>query len=246
MEILFLIIIISLYIFYLCNKSKIIGSWGEKKVSVILGLLGEKYRIYNDVLIQTNYGTSQIDHIVISQYGIFVIETKNYKGWIFGGENSEKWTQNVWGNKYSLGNPIKQNNAHINSLKKVLPSYSFLQYVSIIVFSRRATLKVNVSSNRNVIYTYQLINKISSYKEVILTAEQINEICCSLEKAMLVSSDERRNHIEYVKSENLRRKSLLKSKICPRCGGTLIKRKGKYGYFYGCSNYPKCNYNINV
>ena len=246
MEAIFLIFILLIYILYRCNKSKIIGVWGEKKVSVLLGLLGKQYKVYNDVLIKTPNGTSQIDHIVISEYGIFVIETKNYKGQIYGGAYSEKWIQNIWGHKYDLINPIKQNYAHIHSLKKILPLYSSFQYISIISFSSRAKLKVKIPDDQNVIYSYQIINKIHSYKDSILNAEHIQKICCSLEKAMLISVEEKRNHVRYAKSEKSRIESLLKSKICPQCGGTLIKRKGKYGSFYGCSNFPRCNYTINM
>lgn len=60
--------------------------------------------------------TTQIDHIVVSIHGIFVIETKNYKGWIYGNSNNEYWTQNIYGNKYSLYNPLLQNKNHIKSL----------------------------------------------------------------------------------------------------------------------------------
>ena len=30
--------------------------------------------------------------------------------------------------------------------------------------------------------------------------------------------------------------------VCPECGGDLVQRKGRYGTFVGCANYPKCKY----
>ena len=94
---------------------------GERIVSARLNtLLSDDYRILDDVILKTNRGTSQIDHIVVSKYGIFVIETKNYKGWIFGHENSEKWTQNLYGYKYALANPVRQNQAHIRAVRQTL------------------------------------------------------------------------------------------------------------------------------
>ena len=80
-----LIIIIGLFVLSAIYRTKIIGLWGEKKISFLLWFLGSEYKTFNDVLIKKKSGhTTQIDHLVISPYGIFVIETKNYTGWITG------------------------------------------------------------------------------------------------------------------------------------------------------------------
>ena len=97
-SIVFAIIFVAI-IYLQINSAKIKGKIGEKTVSFILGKLGPEYKPYNDVLIRNGDWTSQIDHIVISPFGIFVIETKNYKGWIYGGANQVQWTQNIWGKK---------------------------------------------------------------------------------------------------------------------------------------------------
>lgn len=90
-------------------KPKIKGYAGEKLVSSTLSfrLPKEQYRILNNILLKTDRGSTQIDHIIVSVYGIFVIETKNYTGWITGGEYSEKWTQTIYKNKTQFYNPIK-------------------------------------------------------------------------------------------------------------------------------------------
>lgn len=81
-------------------KPKIKGFLGEKVVSAILSRLNpQKYTVINDVMLNINGKTSQIDHVVVSNYGIFVIETKNYKGWILGDERSEYWTQVIYKRK---------------------------------------------------------------------------------------------------------------------------------------------------
>ena len=66
------------------SSAENIGKAGEKRVARKLDWLPKEYIILNDIMLPTQYGTTQIDHIVVSPYGIFVIETKNYKGWIFG------------------------------------------------------------------------------------------------------------------------------------------------------------------
>lgn len=109
-----LLLILALYGFSFYFKKRIIpkikGAVGEYKVSAKLKRLKKKdYIVLNDLLLKNGNSTSQIDHIVISKSGIFVIETKNYKGWIHGHQNSEYWTQTIYKHKRKLRNPIKQN-----------------------------------------------------------------------------------------------------------------------------------------
>ena len=80
-----------------------IGKVGERKVSRKLNWLSKEYITLNDIMIPTEYGTTQIDHVVVSPYGIFVIETKNYKGWILGDERADEWTQSLLGKKTWIG-----------------------------------------------------------------------------------------------------------------------------------------------
>lgn len=238
----FVALIVSFAIYLRINRAKISGLWGEKKVSAVLSMLGKEYKVFNDVLIKNSYGTSQIDHLVVSPYGIFVIETKNYKGWILGGANSDKWTQNIWGNKYQLANPIRQNMGHIKALQNALPQYISSQYVSIIAFSHNSKLKVKVDDSYNVVYTLNVISRIRAYKEVILSDEQQNEYITALQKFLDSSKDEKKAHVSTVRQKSIRREAMINADICPQCGGSLIKRKGKYGSFYGCSNYPNCKF----
>ena len=107
------IIIITLPIALIALLWKLIpskGAMGEKRVAHILKKLPEdRYKVINNLLIQNNGYTTQIDHIVVSVYGIFVIETKTYQGWIYGGENSDYWTQNIYGNKYHTATFLSSN-----------------------------------------------------------------------------------------------------------------------------------------
>ena len=132
-----LLFTIGLFLGFLKYKIKPVvkGKTGELYVSALLkGLPEEKYILLNDVMLPTGKGTTQIDHVLLSIYGIFVIETKNYKGWIYGGEYSEHWTQNIWGNKYKLYNPILQNQGHVKALRAYLGVRNF-PFISVITFS---------------------------------------------------------------------------------------------------------------
>ena len=104
------IAIIVLAIVVAIYRPSILGNRGEAKARSILSKLPESdYIVRNDILLNTEHGTSQIDHVVVSVYGIFVIETKNIRGWILGDQYGDEWVKNVYGNKYRFRNPLKQN-----------------------------------------------------------------------------------------------------------------------------------------
>ena len=222
-------------------RARIIGFWGEKQTSALLSFLNNEYKVYNDVLIPRQNGTSQIDHIVVSPYGIFVIETKNYKGWIFGNPNSYKWTQNIYGKKYELYNPIIQNIGHITALRRIIPGYDDY-FISIIVFPMHASLKTNINEEYNVIKNWKLNSKIRSYKKEVLSENDIIKICSEIEQFRIVDKESKKEHVRRTKEESNRKKYSIQNGICPICGATIVRRTGKYGSFYGCSNYPKCKF----
>ena len=232
-----IVLIISIWL----RRSK--GRIGEHRVAHILGRLPkDRYQVINDLLLRTSSGsTTQIDHIVISQYGIFVIETKFYKGWIYGGENSEFWTQNIYGNKYTLRNPILQNAGHVRALRQLLKDYGDIPFIPIVAFSRQATL--GVSSGTPVIYRNQIRKVIGQFKEKRIAPDALTGIYNKLIESNIPDSKEsRREHIRNVRSYEDRRNIAVASGKCPRCGGNLVLRHGKYGSFYGCSNYPRCKF----
>ena len=67
-----------------------------------------------------NDGTTEVDHVIVSRYGIFVIETKNYSGSIYGRAEDKQWTQVCRGQKNKFRYPLKQNDCHIRSLADFL------------------------------------------------------------------------------------------------------------------------------
>lgn len=224
------------------------GKVGEKRVAKILSRLSnEEYHIFNDVVISYGKGTSQIDHIVVSQYGIFVIETKFYEGWIFGSEESEYWTQIIYRNKARFYNPILQNKGHVKALKALLKESGDLFICPIVTFSDRASLNIKTDESC-VTYWKELPKIISGFTEVLITPEQVNEICLKIESSKydVKDKDILRKHNEWVKSTQKKKEEKINQGVCPRCGGQLILRKGKYGDFIGCSNYPKCRYTYNT
>ena len=243
---LFISIAFVIFLFFISlNSAKIRGAFGEFKVKSILNTLGSNYEILNDVLIQTSNGnTSQIDHVVLSEYGIFVIETKNYKGWIFGREKAGDWTQVIYKRRNSFGNPVKHNWAHVYALENVLADFPKVKYYPIVVFVGSATLK-NIESSVPVVYSCMLkmtIKRISVEKCIL--KDDLIKIRALLESVQLNDKGSKKVHVQSVKQNVIEKKVKIENLICPRCNGTLKLRNGKYGSFYGCSNYPNCKFTM--
>lgn len=222
-------------------QAKIKGYFGEQAVSRKLSKLNpSKYRVINNLMLQVGNKTSQIDHIVVSNYGIFVIETKNYKGWIIGNEYDEYWKQVIYKRKEWLYNPIKQNYGHIMALKEVLNEYKDLNYISIVAFTTNADLKVNTKTD--VIYITRLLKTIKKYDEDTVSDKDKEFIYKKLLSLNVDSKDNRKAHVQAIHRDIKEKNNKVKADLCPRCSGELVVRKGKYGQFKGCSNFPKCRF----
>ncbi|MDE6534745.1 MAG: NERD domain-containing protein [Muribaculaceae bacterium] len=226
------------------NLPAIKGKIGEKGVAMTLSFLPKnEYIVLNNLMYKNGSRSTQIDHVVISVYGIFVIETKNYKGWIFGNSSREYWTQNIWGNKYMLYNPLFQNRNHIKFLTtrfSEIKKYVTHLY-SIIVFIRASKLHLTGDCD-NVLWLNELNPYIKSHNSTIMTIEECHNIASILQTFNIVDKNERKTHNVNVRSAIHFRNEKINNGICPLCGGELIKRYGKYGDFFGCSNYPRCRY----
>ncbi len=238
-------IVLILVILFKINSSKIKGSVGEFKVNTRLNFLGNEYISLNDILIKSSNGnTSQIDELVLSEYGIFIIETKNYKGWIFGNEKSENWTQVIFKEKHTFRNPIKQNWSHVYALKNVLSEFPNIHYFPIVVFTGDATLK-GIESTVPVIYSNRLNSTIKNLSsEKCLSQTEVEKIKSILESVEITEKMARKEHVKNIKQNIVEKQLKMENLICPRCNGELKLRNGRNGKFYGCSNYPRCRFTI--
>ena len=234
-----LIIIFTIWIILRLNRTKRLGKRGERNVSFNLHFLPNEYHLFNDVYICFNDRSVQIDHIVVSKYGIFVIETKNIKGWILGSDTSEYWTKNMYGKKYKFYNPVKQNYSHVKALQ-ILLKISRDKFMPIVAFLPQATLKC--TTNEVVINSNKLLKTIRKYRNVILTDSEVDRIVMELSSLPCVDKKMRTKHVSDIKKDVEVKNKKIESGICPRCNGVLIERNGPYGRFWGCSNYPRCKF----
>lgn len=175
-------------------KSRIKGIVGESSVFIILESLPSEYKPMHNVMLETARGTSQIDHVVVSPYGVFAIETKNYKGWIYGKEDDYYWTQVLSGNKNRFYSPIKQNEGHINALKRIIGD---VPCHSIVVFSGNCELK---SKPQGVFYERELQSAIMAYKNPVLTQEQVRKIESAIFGENIIDRESREGHVENLRS----------------------------------------------
>ena len=213
------------------------GVQGERKVNAKLNplIFGKvEHKQINNLVLLDEYGKShQIDHIEIRENGIFCIETKNYIGWIFGSENSDKWTQTLFtGEKHQFYNPLKQNKTHCYHISKVVGRKYTVN--SLVVMANDNADKIGCP---NVINIKDLKKYLKNFDNgVHLTSEEMESIYNQLMNA--ASDISNREHVKNIKETQ----KAIEHNICPRCGGSLVLRKGKNGEFFGCNNYPKCKF----
>lgn len=224
-----------------------IGAHGEKLVSKRLRRgLPQEYLILDDVFLPLPDGTTtQIDHVVISQFGVFVIETKTYSGWIFADEKSAQWTQTIYRKKSRFQNPLRQNYRHICALADNLgidKSY----FLGVVAFTGECRFKTEMP--RGVVYSKQAARFILGFKDQMIKVSQVKEIADAiLEWQATLSEEDKAMHVV-----NLRQRhspaALGEKRRCPRCGGEMILRTSKTDgkSFYGCAAYPKCRGIVNI
>ncbi|MCU5025091.1 NERD domain-containing protein [Bacillus cereus] len=176
------------------------GKAGEKLVKRILSKLDPKsYFVLHNITVYTEYGdTTQIDHIVIAETGVFVIETKNYEGWIYGSEKAARWTQGILRKKSSFQNPFRQNYKHIKAIEWVMEQQ--LPCISIAAFHPKCSLKrVDVhSKGKHALYYNDLKSCIESYTEVQLTNDEVQHIYQTMLRADITDKDIEKKHVKYL------------------------------------------------
>ena len=232
-----LAILLAIYFAYLKNPT-VRGKEGENKVKRAIGETIESIQyVINNLTVYNNGNTSQIDHIVINTHGVFVIETKNYSGEIYGQETQREWTQVLaYGKvKNKFYNPVKQNATHVYYVRNIVGD---LPIYSLIVFVQNNTSHINA---KGVIPLSKLKKVLSANSgdngyDTILTVEQMKT---AYQKLLTQKVDiSTREHVQNIRSQQ----NKVKNNICPRCNGQLVFRIGKYGSFWGCSNYPNCKF----
>jgi len=217
------------------------GATGERRVNSSLrsSLNNQDYHTLTNLTLPTKGGTTQIDHIVLSRNGVFVVETKNMSGWIFGGANQARWTQVLHRHKTQFQNPIRQNYRHIKVVQDLL-GIELKQLHNVVVFAGSAEPKTDMPEN--VLWdTRELSDYIRSKQNAHFSDNQLRTFKERLNRNALDASREtNRAHIKHVKAKVAERQN-DKTK-CPRCSAKMVERSNRKSgeKFLGCSRFPKC------
>lgn len=225
------------------------GRDGEYSVSRILKRLDDPKYIIDDYCVSDGDVSFQVDHILICRSGVFVIETKNWSGDIYGDENDKEWCQyKHWyatrrdrrTEKRMRENPIKQNSRHIYKLRKIVEGAYFN---NVVVMTQNNVEHITAD---NVVPLDGLTKYIRSFDKTALTDREMNRIYSALMDYAKEHSITEEEHVRLVSDLAERTRTALEQGICPRCGSKLRLVHGKYGDFYGCKSYPRCNFRCNV
>ena len=218
------------------------GQRGEDFIEQILyDTVPGEFEIFRNVYVPNGDTTSEIDLLMVHEKGIFVFESKNYSGWIFGSAEQVYWTKMFPGReKYSFYNPVRQNQTHIKALMRYLELPGNCFY-SCIVFSDRCTLKKVPGNTYYTVITQSsqlptVLKHLFSKSPISYSQEEIGAIAERLLPLVNVDSSVKEKHVADIRAAQ-------ESSICPWCGKPLVLREGRYGsFFWGCTSYPRCKF----
>ena len=158
-----------------------------------------KYHLIKDVTLPTADGTTQLDHIIVSQYGIFVLETKNMKGWIFGSERQKTWTQQIYKHKNKFQNPLFQNYKHIKTLEGLL-DVNKDKFHSVIVFTGDSTFKTKMPES---VLDRRYIGYIKSKTDILFSEDEVHNIIDTIESVRLERGFKtNREHVKHLQKSH--------------------------------------------
>lgn len=212
------------------------GAIGEDYIQGILLKLPSSNSILRNIYVPTKEGnTVEVDLIHITEVGIYVMESKNYSGWIFGNDQQKYWTQTLKsGEKNRFYNPVWQNEGHIRALSQYLQADPGL-FRSYIIFSNRCAIKEMSVSKKHVVVMnlsdlYDTLLLEMSEKPRILTKEKMEAISERLKELTFISTEMKERHIEQVQKrtdsltwKNYKRRSESKNRVVPLSRKKVIR-----------------------
>ncbi|MBS4696781.1 NERD domain-containing protein [Aeromonas allosaccharophila] len=251
------------------------GMIGEAFINLGIRLFLDKreYHLLKNVTLPTPQGTTQIDQVIVSRFGLFVIETKNIKGWIFGNPAHKSWTQQLYRRRHTFQNPLRQNYLHLMTLKSLL-GLADHQLHSIIYFIGDCTFKTPMPDN---VMNRGLIRYIKGKTTPVLTPAEVTRVIDTIQRGRLAANwQTHKQHVAQLRTRHCEvphppssvaampvvnqvvnaaptiTEQLTKpNPLCPRCGNQMVLRTAKRGdnkgnQFWGCSGYPKCRFIVNL
>ena len=229
------------------------GDVGEQLTKFMAKIDIPETLVIHDVLIDgSETQTSQIDLLLIGEKGIYVAEVKMYsEARVYGDGKKSQWYYYKSGQKYDIYSPIKQNRNHIKHLKEFLKEYGDVPCFSVIVMICEDFKISNTNDDpehpdtvvvNGLLSLRKGLEVLAKGKPQFFSKEQKQEIYEYIKANQYQGKEERQEHKERVKVIKAERDEVIKENKCPYCETPLVLRKGKYGEFFGCTNYPACKY----
>lgn len=228
------------------------GKIGEGMVNLAAKLRLDPtiYHLINDVTVPSKAGTTQIDHVIVSKFGIFVVETKNYSGWIFADARAPKWTQVHSKQKHGFQNPLRQNYAHICALSDLL-GLSKDKIHGVVCFMGEAKFKTAVPEG--VFLEGRYVNYIESFQTPVFSENETADLFRRIKSGQLERGFQtNRAHVKQLNARHAapennfaQTEKSAGEKRCQKCGSEMVLRTARKGanagnQFWGCANYPSC------
>ncbi|MDY7024878.1 MAG: NERD domain-containing protein [Pseudomonadota bacterium] len=222
----------------------LIKGWLGERVTgfrLWLGLDETVYHRFNDLYIPVSNETAQIDHLLVSRFGVFIVETKHMKGWIYGSENQAKWTQVLYRKKYSFQNPLRQTFRQKKALAAKL-SLDEANIHPVMVFFGECKFKTEMPKN---VIKLGLSRYIETFTDPVFSQVETALLASKVEQLQARNRTTREEHVEALNKRH------RQTDICPRCQQTLIQRQVKTGarkgqLFWGCSAFPRCRFTQSI
>lgn len=195
------------------------------KKSTLKRLSKNKYMVLNDVVVSSTKKSHKIDNVIISKFGIFVIKYVDQTGKIYGDERELQWIALKDRKKTYFDNPLREVHSSIRVLSELL-DLNEKYFIPIVCFTEEVT--VSCDTKDKITQIEFLDDVIKTFKKEIIIYG-LKEIRAKIKNSTIVE-------------RSTGEKEETKSNTCPKCGGKLVVRKGKYGDFVGCNNYPNCKF----
>lgn len=195
------------------------GELGEANINFLAlrSLDPSIYHLIADVTLPTPNGTTQIDHIIVSRYGVFVVETKTYAGWIFGNERDPQWTQRIFRRRVRFQNPLWQNYKHTRTLSE-LTGIPHEYFKSVVVFAGNSTFKTRMPPN--VVCFSEFIRHLQSFRTPIIADHQVAEVVAAIrEWAASVSDARKQAHVQNLRRNHAAATSAAPARLPPPLPG---------------------------
>ena len=188
------------------RRSRVSGdSFQNSGEAYLSGLLQSQfpppdYHLLNHLTLPTKAGSTQIDHVLVSRFGVFVIETKHFRGWIYASADDRQWTQVLHRARFQFLNPIHQNFAHVLAVRELLNFLPADDIVSIVAFTGNAEFKTPVPEG--VFHPADLVKYLKGRAREVMPVNRMQFCVGRLEAARLAIT--RATDVAHI--EGLRRK----------------------------------------